>query len=60
METKPPSTMVDTTPMYPASRPPRTEPIGIVPQTMVRMVAFIRPCTRSGVIACRRLTWVML
>ena len=35
-------------------------PIGIVPQTMNRIVAFMRPCIRSGVIAWRRLTWLML
>ena len=33
---------------------------GIVPQTRKRIVAFIRPCSRSGVIACRKLTWLML
>ena len=35
-------------------------PIGIVPQTRKRIVAFIRPWIRSGVIAWRRLTWLML
>ena len=40
--------------------PPMIEPIGIVPQTRNRIVAFIRPWIRSGVIAWRRLTWLML
>ena len=34
--------------------------IGNVPQTTNRIVAFIRPCIRPGVMACRRLTWLML
>ena len=34
-------------------------PSGIVPQTMNRIVAFIRPCIRGGVIACRSETWLM-
>ena len=41
-------------------KPPRMLPIGIVPQTMKRIVAFMRPCIRSGVIAWRKLTWLML
>ena len=40
--------------------PPTIAPIGIVPQTMNRIVAFIRPCIDCGVIAWRRLTWLML
>ena len=40
--------------------PPVIVPSGIVPQTIQRMAAFIRPCRRSGVIAWRRLTCVML
>jgi hypothetical protein len=40
--------------------PPINAPIGIVPQITVRTVAFILPCTRSGVMAWRRLTWLML
>ena len=40
--------------------PPAIEPIGIVPHTMNRIVAFMRPCIRCGVMACRRLTWLML
>ena len=40
--------------------PPRIEPTGIVPQTMNRIVAFIRPCIVGGVMACRKLTWLML
>ena len=35
-------------------------PSGIVPQTIQRIAAFIRPCSRSGVIACRKLTCAML
>ena len=35
------------------------EPTGIVPHTMNRIVAFIRPCIRGGVIACRSETWLM-
>ena len=35
-------------------------PIGIVPHTMKRIVAFIRPCMAVGVIAWRKLTWLML
>ena len=31
--------------------PPMNEPMGMVPQTMNRMVAFILPCIRCGVIA---------
>ena len=55
-----PKKMVGTTPMVLPSAPPTTDPTGMVPQTTVRTVAFIRPWTRSGVIAWRRLTWVML
>lgn len=33
---------------------------GIVPQTIQRIAAFIRPCSRSGVMVCRRLTCVTL
>ena len=47
-------------PRHVASVPPRIAPIGIVPHTMNRIVAFIRPCIRGGVIAWRRLTWLML
>ena len=43
-----------------ARMPPTIEPIGIVPQTRKRIVAFIRPWIRSGVMAWRRLTWLML
>ena len=42
-----------------ASAPPTIWPSGIVPQTMNRIVAFILPCIRGGVIAWRRLTWLM-
>jgi hypothetical protein len=37
-----------------------TDPIGIVPQTMKRIVAFIRPCISGGVMAWRRLIWATL
>ena len=43
-----------------ARMPPRMDPTGIVPQTMNRIVAFIRPCIVGGVMACRKLTWLML
>ena len=33
------------------SAPPTIAPSGIVPHTMNRIVAFIRPCIRGGVIA---------
>lgn len=42
------------------SAPPIAEPSGSVPQTMNRMVAFIRPWRLGGVIACRTLSWPML
>src|ERR1700736_5680458 len=60
VESTPPRIIVWTTPTVVPRIPPRTPPRGNVPQTMVRMVAFMRPCTRSGVIAWRRLTWLML
>ena len=41
-------------PMKPPRNPPMRAPIGIVPHTMSRIVAFMRPIMRSGVIACRR------
>ena len=37
-----------------------TAPMGIVPKTMKRIVAFIRPSMLSGVMAWRRLTWLTL
>ena len=40
--------------------PPRIWPTGIVPHTMKRIVAFIRPCIAVGVIAWRKLNWLML
>ena len=43
-----------------AIAPPRSAPSGITPQTMKRITEFIRPWIRSGVIAWRKLTWVML
>src|SRR6185312_7609388 len=51
---------VGTTPIVPPSRPPRTPPIGTVPQTMKRTEAFIRPSSSAGQRRCRKLTWVML
>ena len=39
--------------MVEPSTPPITFPIGIVPQTRKRIVAFIRPCIRGGQIAWR-------
>src|SRR5215831_6654252 len=44
-----PTMSVGTTPIWSPMAPPRNDPIGIVPQTIVRIVAFILPCTRSGV-----------
>ncbi len=55
-----PTQIVADRPKIVARMPLITEPIGIVPQTRKRIVAFIRPCIRSGVIACRKLTWLML
>ena len=40
--------------------PPRSAPSGSVPQTIQRIVAFIRPWRRAGQIAWRRLTCEML
>src|SRR5262249_30138415 len=48
------------TPILLARTPPMIAPSGMVPQTMKRMTEFMRPCSRSGVIACRRLTCVTL
>ena len=48
------------TPTAVAMTPPMVAPIGMVPQTMKRIVAFMRPCIRSGVMDCRRETWLML
>ena len=55
-----PTQIVACRPMTPPSTPPTSAPIGIVPHTMNRIVAFIRPSMRSGVIAWRRLTWLTL
>ena len=41
------------TPIVVARMPPTMPPIGIVPHTRNRIVAFIRPCIRGGQIACR-------
>ncbi len=43
-----------------ARAPPVSAPSGITPHTMNRITEFIRPCIRSGVIAWRMLTCVML
>ena len=55
-----PITIVSRSPIVLPSAPPRMLPIGIVPQTMKRIEAFIRPCIPVAVIACRKLTWLML
>ena len=55
-----PTQIVAWSPIVEASTPPMISPTGIVPQTMKRIVAFMRPCMRGGVIAWRRLTWLML
>ena len=55
-----PTQIVAWRPMRPPRTPPTSAPIGIVPHTMNRIVAFIRPSMRSGVIAWRRLTWLTL
>src|SRR5262249_55261392 len=48
------------TPIVLPRMPPRSPPSGIVPQTRKRIVAFIRPSSRSGVTPCRKLTCPML
>ena len=45
--------IVSCNPIRDPSTPPRSVPIGIVPQTMKRMTEFMRPCRRGGQIACR-------
>ena len=40
--------------------PPTSVPSGITPQTMNRITEFIRPWSRSGVIAWRKLSCVTL
>jgi hypothetical protein len=55
-----PTQSVGCRPIASPRKPPIMEPTGMVPHTMNRMVAFMRPCIRSGVIACRRLTWFTL
>ena len=47
-------------PTLAARTPPVREPSGIVPQTRKRITEFMRPCRRSGVIACRKLTCATL
>ena len=46
-----PIQIVSRSPSQVPSAPPSSEPIGMVPHTMKRMVAFIRPCMRAGVMA---------
>ena len=60
---EPPSIAIPTAvrnPRNSPSNPPVIAPRGIVPQTKKRIVAFIRPCKRSGTIACLKLTWLTL
>ncbi len=52
-----PVASVARSPISSPSRPTSRAPTGIVPQTTKRIVAFIRPCNRSGTIAWRRLSW---
>src|SRR6267143_6750966 len=44
------------TPIRSPRTPPVKAPRGNVPQTIVRIVAFSRPCKRTGTMACRKLT----
>ena len=60
MPPMPATSSVGRRPIVPPSTPPASEPNGIVPHTMNRIDAFMRPWSRWGVIACRRLTWLML
>ena len=55
-----PTRIAGCSPTTVAMIPPAMVPSGIVPQTMKRMVAFIRPCIDVGVMACRKLSWLML
>ena len=48
------------TPTAVAMTPPMVAPTGMVPHTMKRIVAFMRPCIRSGVMDWRSDTWLML
>jgi hypothetical protein len=55
-EKKPPIApiqIVVCSPTAPPRTPLRALPTGMAPQTMNRIVAFMRPCIRGGVIACR-------
>ena len=54
-----PTQIVAWRPIRSPRMPPMIAPSGIVPQTMKRIVAFIRPCIRGGVIACRSEIWLM-
>jgi hypothetical protein len=54
-----PTQIVGWSPIRLPSAPPRIAPSGIVPHTMNRIVAFIFPCIRGGVIAWRSETWLM-
>ncbi len=60
---EPPTTAIAIAGLSPSivpSIPPAKLPAGIVPHTIHLMDAFIRPCSRKGTIACRRLTWLTL
>src|SRR6185312_15882858 len=46
-------------PSHSPPRPPAAVPNSIAPNSTKRMLAFMRPCKRSGVIACRRLMALM-
>jgi hypothetical protein len=51
---------VGRTPIAVPSAPPMSAPSGIVPQTIQRTAAFIRPIRRGGQIDCRQLIWATL
>ena len=51
---------VAVTPIQSPSSPPSSPPSGMVPNTMNRTEAFIRPSNPGGHSRCRKLTWAML
>ena len=51
---------VGRTPRWVPSQPPSSPPIGIVPHTMNRTDAFIRPSSGGGHTRCRKLTCATL
>ena len=55
-----PTNSVGRRPIVEPSAPPASAPSGITPQTKKRREAFVRPSSRSGVIACIRLIAVTL